>query len=208
MDVEVEIGEERADGDGHRRGEQHHRRDQEHHRQQVLVQGDGEEGRRLLDVRRRVKQPAEQDEVSVQKEEEDEGDEQRAQGRPSGRGGANDPDVPQGRPFVPLPEREKAAPGEEGFQPPEDAAYNFEPYMPRPEDRPKVLVTFHDKADQLLMSGMLEGGDELAGKPAVVLAPRGRGNVLLFAVNPMWRMNTQGMYPLVMNAVINWDKLR
>ena len=48
----------------------------------------------------------------------------------------------------------------------------------------------------------------LAGKPAVVLAPRGRGHVLLFAVNPMWRMNTQGMYPLVMNAVINWDKLR
>ncbi|MGZ8866695.1 MAG: M14 family zinc carboxypeptidase [Thermoanaerobaculia bacterium] len=135
-------------------------------------------------------------------------EEQRSQSRPSGRGGANDPDVPQGRPFVPLPERDKPAPGEEGFQMPEDAAYNFEPYMPRAEDRPRVLVSFHDKADQLLMSGMLEGGEELAGKPAVVLAPRGRGNVLLFAVNPMWRMNTQGMYPLVMNAVINWDKLR
>jgi hypothetical protein len=135
-------------------------------------------------------------------------EEPRAQPRPSGRGGANDPDVPQGRPFVPLPERDKPAPDEEGFQLPEDAAYNFEAYMPRPEDRPKVLVSFHDKADQLLMSGMLEGGDELAAKPAVVLAPRGRGNVLLFAVNPMWRMNTQGMYPLVMNAVINWDRLR
>ena len=28
------------------------------------------------------------------------------------------------------------------------------------------------------------------------------GNVLLFAVNPMWRMNTQGLYAIVMNAVM------
>jgi hypothetical protein len=55
---------------------------------------------------------------------------------------------------------------------------------------------------------MLEGGDELAGKPAVIHSPRGKGNVLLMAVNPMWRMNTPGMYPLVMNAIVNWDKLR
>ena len=132
----------------------------------------------------------------------------RADSRPSGRGGATDPDVPQGRPFVSAPERAKAGPGEEGFQLPEDAAYNFEPYAPRVEDRPRVIVSFNDKADALLMSGMLEGGEDLAGKAAVVLAPRGRGNVLLFAVNPMWRMNTQGMYALVINAVMNWDRLR
>ena len=128
--------------------------------------------------------------------------------RPSGRGGKNDPDVAQGRPFVEMPERAKPAPGEEGFQMPEDAPWGFEAYMPRPEDRPRVLVSFAAKADELLMSGMLDGGDELAGKPAVIAAPRGKGHVLLFSVNPMWRMNTQGMYPLVMNAVINWDKLR
>jgi hypothetical protein len=135
-------------------------------------------------------------------------EDQRAESRPSGRGGANDPDVPQGRPFVPVPERAKPGPGEEGFQLPEDAPYNVEAYAPRAEDRPRTVVSFHDKADQLLMSGMLEGADDMAGKAAVVLAPRGKGHVLLFAINPMWRMNTQGMYPLVMNAVMNWDKLR
>ena len=56
--------------------------------------------------------------------------------------------------------------------------------------------------------GILEGGDELAGKPAVILAPRGKGNVLLFANNPMWRMHTVGAYPLVVNAILNWEKLR
>ncbi len=55
---------------------------------------------------------------------------------------------------------------------------------------------------------MLEGGDELAGKPAVILVPRGKGNILLMANNPMWRMNTDGSYALVMNAVMEWDKLR
>lgn len=128
--------------------------------------------------------------------------------RPSGRGGKDDPDVPQGRPFVKTPERPKAPPGEEGFQMPEDAPYNFEPYMPRAEDRPRVIVSFAEKADDLWMSGMLDGGEEIAGKPVVILSPRGRGNVMLFAINPMWRMNTQGMYALVMNAVLNWDKLR
>src|SRR5688500_6153165 len=56
--------------------------------------------------------------------------------RPSGRGGKDDPDIPQGREFVELPERPKPGPGEEGFMPPEDAPWNVEPYLPRPEDRP------------------------------------------------------------------------
>ncbi len=128
--------------------------------------------------------------------------------RASGRGGKNDPDVPQGRPFVELPERAKPGPAEDGFQFPEDAPWNFAPYMPRVEDRPRVLVSFAAKADDLLMSGMLDGADELAGKPAVIISPRGRGQILLFAVNPMWRMNTQGNYALVTNAILNWDKLR
>lgn len=128
--------------------------------------------------------------------------------RPSGRGSKTDPDVPQGREYVPLPERAKPAPGEEGFQPPEDAPWNVEHLMPRAEDRPRVIVSFAAKADQLLLSGMLEGGDELAGKPAVIAAPRGQGTILLMANNPMWRQNTSGSYALVLNAIMNWDGLR
>jgi hypothetical protein len=127
--------------------------------------------------------------------------------RASGRGGKDDPDVPQGRAFVPLPERPKPSPGDEGFQAPEDAPWATEHLMPRPEDRPRVIVSF-GKADGLLLSGMLDGADELAGKPAVILSPRGKGNILLLANNPMWRGNTQGSYALVMNAVMTWDQLR
>jgi hypothetical protein len=128
--------------------------------------------------------------------------------RPSGRGGKNDPDVPQGRPFVPLPERAKPAPGEEGFQTPEDAPWNSDYALPRVEDRPRVIVSFAKEADKLLLSGMLEAGEEIAGKPVVIDSPRGKGHILLFANNPMWRQNTQGSYALVTNAIMNWDHLR
>jgi hypothetical protein len=135
-------------------------------------------------------------------------DDPKEESRPSGRGTKTDADIPQGRVFVPTPERSKPGPGEDGFQPPEDMPGNFAPYMPRVEDRPVTLVSFAKKSDDLLMSGMLDGGEDIAGTPALVDAPRGKGHILLFAFNPMWRMNTQGTFALVMNAVLNWNKLR
>jgi len=59
----------------------------------------------------------------------------------------------------------------------------------------------------LLVSGMLAGGKELTGKPAVVDAPRGKGHILMFAINPMWRNETQGSYFLLYNAMLNFDHL-
>ena len=62
-----------------------------------------------------------------------------------------------------------------------------------------MVVAFAEK--DLLLSGMLEGADELSGKPAVIDVPRGKGHVILMSTNPMWRMNTPGLYALVMNAM-------
>ncbi|HEX6640412.1 MAG TPA: hypothetical protein VF215_04835, partial [Thermoanaerobaculia bacterium] len=103
--------------------------------------------------------------------------------RPSGRGGKDDPDVVQGRPFIATPERPKPGPGEAGFQLPEDAPWSVEAYMPAVEERPRVVISFAEK--DLLLSGMLEGGDELAGKPAVIDVPRGKGHIILMSTNPM-----------------------
>lgn len=127
--------------------------------------------------------------------------------RVSGRGGKDDPDVPQGRPYVGLPERAKPAPEEEGFQPPEDMPKASEALRPRPEDRPRVLLSYVKEADKLLLSGMLDGAEELAGKPALIASPHGRGAVLLFTFNPMWRMTTQGAWSLVGNALLHWDRV-
>jgi hypothetical protein len=47
----------------------------------------------------------------------------------------------------------------------------------------------------------------LTGKPAVIDAPRGKGHVLMFAINPMWRHETQGSYALLYNAMLNFNHL-
>jgi hypothetical protein len=73
--------------------------------------------------------------------------------------------------------------------------------------RPRVLVRFAPQADSLLVAGLLENGGELAGRPAVVDAPLGRGHVLLFGIRPMWRAETQGTYAMVLNALAHWNAL-
>ena len=126
-------------------------------------------------------------------------------GRPSGRGSLTDPDIPQGRSFVaPIP-RPPARPGED---PPMDEEMReaMRAFLPTPEMRPRVVLRFADEKE-LLISGMLSGGRELANKAAVVDVPRGKGHVLLFANNPMWRNETQGSYFLLFNAMLNYDHL-
>jgi hypothetical protein len=77
----------------------------------------------------------------------------------------------------------------------------------REKTRAKVILKFHDKADSLLVSGLLAGGDEMAGKAAVVDAPVGKGHVVLFGIRPLWRWESQGSFALVLNAIANWNHL-
>jgi hypothetical protein len=73
--------------------------------------------------------------------------------------------------------------------------------------QPRVIVRFHPRADSLAVSGLLDGGSELAGRPAVVDVPHGNGHVVLFAIRPFWRWETQGSFALAFNAILNWNDL-
>ena len=73
--------------------------------------------------------------------------------------------------------------------------------------RGRVILRFHERADSLLVSGLLVSGDELAGKPAIVDAPLGSGHVLLFSIRPFWRWETQGSFALALNAMVHWNHL-
>ena len=124
--------------------------------------------------------------------------------RPTGRGGPQEEDVPEGRAAVapeplPSPKPWEATPLNE-----EQARNN--PYVIPQQDRPDVILRF-TSAKNLLLSGLLEGGSAIEEKPIVVDAHFGRGNVLLFANNPIYRGETIGSYPLVFNAIVNFDRL-
>jgi hypothetical protein len=123
--------------------------------------------------------------------------------RPSGRGTMDDPDIPQGRPlFVP-----PVGNVSEGGGPDDDAnAGGRGGRGGAAGPQPRVILRFADEKN-LLVSGMLSGGAALAGKPAVIDCPSGKGHVLMFANNPMWRSETHGSYFLMFNAMLNFDHL-
>ena len=75
-----------------------------------------------------------------------------------------------------------------------------------PAARPRVILRFADNKD-LLVSGLVEGGSEIAQHAAVVDVPVDKGHVVVFSNNPIWRGETQGSYFLVFNAILNFDQL-
>jgi hypothetical protein len=77
----------------------------------------------------------------------------------------------------------------------------------RERSRARVILRYHSVADSLLVSGLLVGGAELAGRAAVVDAPVGRGHVVLFGIRPLWRWQSQGSFAMAINAIANWNHL-
>jgi hypothetical protein len=127
-------------------------------------------------------------------------------GRASGRGSLSDPDVIQGRPYI-APERPaRRSPREQELYIPEDVPDNARWFLPARDAFPRVILRFAPERE-LLLSGMITGANEIAEKPAVVDVPHGKGHVVLFANNPMWRGETMGSYFLVFNAILNYDHL-
>jgi hypothetical protein len=126
--------------------------------------------------------------------------------RSSGRGTANDPDIIQARPYEPPEKPVKRTPHEQELYVPEDLPDFVRSSIPPRDQQPRVVLRFAAEKD-LLLSGMITGANEIAEKPAVVDAPHGKGHVVLFANNPMWRGETMGSYFLVFNAMLNFDHL-
>jgi hypothetical protein len=76
-----------------------------------------------------------------------------------------------------------------------------------PENPPRVILKFPENANDMLLSGVLVGGQNLSGRAQVVDASIGKGHVVMFAIRPFWRWQTQGTYFLGFNAILNWNDL-
>jgi zinc carboxypeptidase len=122
--------------------------------------------------------------------------------RPTGRGGPDDPDVPQDRSFAEPPPLPKAKPWEPMPLTVEQTRNN--PYVIPEQNRPLVLLRYADSKN-LLVAGLLGHGDALAEHAAVVAAHLGSGTTLLFANNPLYRGETIGSYALVTNAILSYQ---
>ena len=123
--------------------------------------------------------------------------------RPTGRGTLTDPDIVQAMPQASPAQRPAGPPGE----PTADQRQQLGAFYVPLAERPRVILRFASDEKNLLISGMLAGGSELANVPAVIDVPVGKGHIVMFATNPMWRHQNHGSFFLIWNAALNFDSL-
>ena len=129
--------------------------------------------------------------------------------RATGRGTPDDPDQAQGMPQLSpknQPPPRPAAPQPWQYAIPTEEQMRTPLNIIPPDQRPRVALRFADQ-NQLLVSGLLQGGGDIAQRPVVVDVPVEKGHVVLFANNPIWRGETIGSYGMVWNAILNFDNL-
>jgi len=124
--------------------------------------------------------------------------------RPTGRGGPEDEDLPQGRVNAASEAQPKQQPWE--AKPLNEEQLRNNPQAIPAQFRPQVILRFNEQKD-LLLSGLLDKAGSIAEHAIVVDAHLGAGNVVLFANNPVYRGETIGSYNLVFNAILNYDHL-
>ena len=64
--------------------------------------------------------------------------------------------------------------------------------------------------DGAVLSGLMKGADEIRQRPFAIDVPggyRGKGRVVLFSNNPIYRWQNHGEFNMVFNAVLNWNDM-
>jgi hypothetical protein len=64
--------------------------------------------------------------------------------------------------------------------------------------------------EEAVLSGLMRGADEIRQRPIAVDVPggfSGKGRVVLFANNPIYRWQNHGEFNMVFNTVLNWNDL-
>jgi hypothetical protein len=65
----------------------------------------------------------------------------------------------------------------------------------------RVRVVARYAEEDILLSGCLQGGEHLAGRPAVIEIPLGKGRVVLFGVRPQYRGQSLSTLPLLFDSL-------
>jgi hypothetical protein len=76
-----------------------------------------------------------------------------------------------------------------------------------PADQRYVLARYVG-GDAAVLSGLMRGADEIRERPFAIDVPgglAGKGRVVLFGNNPIYRWQNHGEFNLVFNALLNWN---
>ena len=75
------------------------------------------------------------------------------------------------------------------------------------EDDKKNVLMRYPGGDKAVLSGLMNGADEIKGRAAVVVTPVGQGEAVLFTTNPVWRWQNIGEFRMVFNTILNYQNL-
>ncbi|MBA3296825.1 MAG: hypothetical protein H0U19_07805 [Acidobacteria bacterium] len=76
-------------------------------------------------------------------------------------------------------------------------------------DRGNVLARYVG-GDEAVLSGLMRGAEELRDRPFAVDVPAGssgKGRVIMFANNPIYRWQNHGEFNMVFNSIMNWNDM-
>ena len=71
-------------------------------------------------------------------------------------------------------------------------------------ERPTLLMRFPG-GDASVLSGLMRGAEQVRNRPAIVDAPTGKGRVILYATNPVYRWQNFGEHSLLFNALLFYN---
>jgi len=73
-------------------------------------------------------------------------------------------------------------------------------------DKDDVLMRYPG-GEKSVLSGLFNGPDDIKGRAAIAIVPAGKGEVVLFTTNPVWRWQNVGEYRMLFNTLMNYQNL-
>ena len=78
----------------------------------------------------------------------------------------------------------------------------------QPAPTPQNVLMRYPGGDKSVMSGLMRGADQIRNRPAIVDEPVGKGRVLLYATNPIYRWQNHGEFNMLFNALMNYNDIK
>jgi hypothetical protein len=78
--------------------------------------------------------------------------------------------------------------------------------VPQDDQDDEVLMKYVG-GDDAVLSGLMRGASQIRNRPAIVDVPVGKGRLLLYSTNPVYRWQNHGEFNMLFNAIMNYDDL-
>ena len=77
-----------------------------------------------------------------------------------------------------------------------------------PPPTPQGVLMRYPGGDEHVLSGLMRGANEIRNRPAIVDQPSGKGRIIMFAGNPVYRWQNFGEFNMLFNTVLNFNDIK